>query len=200
MSLIDKINQKIFGGSRLVECEAKYVRKDLYVFATTDFDIREDNDYCFVGYYNNDKTKIKDVLTGKVYDTGRDCARSEDKSVRFEKVVQLIGKINDDKELFHYLQPQNYGHEMVLKDVKIGGRKYVMGGFVSNGGWEPYPFVGCRSAYKFFINTEADEVVGEKFIRNLVNELNKLAHQKVLEFNTNKQKVDNVQKGYNKNF
>ena len=78
------ITDKLFKKKRLVEYKpaehtqllqeklegTQYLKEDIIVFVMTmdKIEQREHKDYCLLGYLNKNKTKFKDVATGKVYE------------------------------------------------------------------------------------------------------------------------------------
>lgn len=190
MRLLSKIKESLCGRNKPVEDEVKYVRKDLCVFATADFSVRGDKDYCFVGYYNADKTKVKDVLTGKVYRAGHSSAKTEDDGKKFFCVSYCLGLSGRDGWFkTAVLEPKT-----VLQDIMFQKEE-----FCSGIGWCSVT-IGGRLAREFFVKTGDDDAVSESFIRGFVDELNERANQKLVKIEDTKRKVADTRKGYDTNF
>lgn len=191
MGLLSKIKESLCGKDKPVEDEVKYVRKDLFIFATADFELRDDKDYCFVGYYNNDKTKVKDVLTGKIYnDCGWYDVKSEDGSKKF-----CVEYCSDWGNNHYFKDASSFNPETVLKGIMFAKKEW-------NTNMRDYCLVsvGGHSAGQFFLKMRKNDMVSESLVRDLVNDLNKRAHQKIVEIKATEQAVDNARKGYDTNF
>lgn len=104
-----------------------YIKEDLVFFTREScFDvtskyyanelIKEDKNYCFFGIFNKDKTKVKDILTGKVYNAlinrcsegkGKDkfiVANFSDRQINCEKNCDayLVNQIEGDMALSQF--------------------------------------------------------------------------------------------------
>ena len=73
-----KLFDKLFNKKRDVKVETpdecdKYIREDLVIFVMKmdEPTLREEKDYCLIGYLNEKQTKFKDIATGNVYELDR---------------------------------------------------------------------------------------------------------------------------------
>ena len=70
-----KLFDKLFSKKRVVKVEIpdecdKYIREDLMIFVMKmdEPTLRQERDYCLIGYFNRAQNKFKDIATGRVYD------------------------------------------------------------------------------------------------------------------------------------
>ena len=79
----------LFGRNR---DRAVYVEEDVYK------NIKNDKFYCFIGIYNNDRTKVKDVITGEEYPVFRTygCLMAQVNDERFSEINTDYIKVEEN--------------------------------------------------------------------------------------------------------
>ncbi|MBQ4558027.1 MAG: hypothetical protein IJA61_01460 [Clostridia bacterium] len=165
------------------EKNKKYIKNDLHIYSKTLQDRLPDknDEYIMIGYYNADKTRFKDILTGKVIG-----------SADVENAVEIkssgVGIYSDDKiECTHGYFPE-------IKFAFYNNR-----GILSQKGTAAK---GMEAFFNFY-NKQPLDAVSTKELRKVAKELNRVAYNHELSLyqsNIEQHNVEKIREGYSKEF
>jgi len=162
------------------EKNKKYIKNDLHVYSKTLQDRLPDknDEYIMIGYYNADKTRFKDILTGKVID-----------SADVENAVEI-----------KTYRTQQYTDAVI--ECSHGHFPEVMFGFCETLSDECTPVKGMSAICSFY-NKKPLEAVTTKELRKVAKELNRVAYNHELSLyqsNIEQHNVEKIREGYSKEF
>jgi len=180
--ILNKINSQKVANIKLDPDEQEvYLKKDITFFAFDSLDVNPEKVYCFAGIYNNDRTQIKDVVSGKIINT-----------------PWQFGC--EDTEMFYEIKafrPLSRIEEWILK-IDSCGKSHLKYMLVGEHRYRPKVYdVPVGKVGEFFVGDSCE--VNLKQIKEIIQELNNYAHDKAVEL-SEKQNVDNVRNGYSTDF
>ena len=163
--------------------EKKVSKKDIFVYAEV-MDkptIREDRDYVIAGYYNEDKTKFKNIATGEIYDCDKYNLDLDNLNIAGREFSTIVSAGMSMPNMFDIYFSQR------LKTKSIGKLDWFRFEYVVQ-----HPLFGdklwvaknltMKSIHEFFINLREEEEVKLSDVRKIVNIFNKLSHNSLTIF------------------
>lgn len=170
-------------------------KEDIYIYAESMDEpiVREDKNYAVAGYYNKDKSKFTNIVTGQVYKVDQ----SEDK----EKVLTIDGKkmfcVGKDQRLFS----NNFEEERWLGpklDTNIGEFDWISSLKIGRGTWTEQDWVYFahgldKKGFMDLLLAKDSAVFSDKQLAGIVNIINNHAYKTAVnELDQLKDQVDSL--------
>ena len=187
MSLFDKIRKRVKHIEPDPDKQVVYLKEDLKFFATKKSDVNADKKYCFAGIVNGSHTKIKDVITGEIYDSSRVAGYEGDNLLKIDITV-----LRGAKGYRHDNDCKISGYGTCLVDGMIIGEKWwsrKLEDFVV----QPFGEIG----YYFFGDSKEINLAE---VKRILNKLNDYAHKEAIRLSKENVKAKEIKSQYDANF
>lgn len=188
MSLFEKIIKMVRHTEPDPDEQIVYLKEDLKFFSTKKSDVDADKKYCFAGIVNGSCTKIKDVITGEIYDSSRVAGyeRSGDNWLNIDITVLRVAV----KYRRGSCKISGY-HSCLVDDIIIGEKEWnnCLKDFVI----QPFGEIG-----DYFLGESKEINLAE--VKRILNTLNDCAHKEAIRLSKENAKLKEIKSQYDTNF